>query len=285
MVKDIKSFIFTADWHLGIRGLSRTDEVHKIQQDSVELIFSKAAEHNVDHIFHGGDMFDRENFNIREFTWLLELCNKYGITRDNFTMRAGNHDLYQKNPLFLENSLVNVFVTMFNKQYDNINAYHFGEQRTNTDAEFVVLHEYVDQNNVASIIEQHNKSKYVMCGDHHEAFYKTIGNTTLLNSGALIRCSSSEPAPSFYLVKENEIFTIPLLDVSKSSFYVTKNSLSKKITSITDDAKQSMSESGKLHCKSPLTGENITYEEFMKLNLDKEEFVAFNQELDTFSVK
>ena len=268
MNKIIKRFIATADWHIGLDNSNRIDDVKAMQQRSVEEIFQFAVKHKVDMIFHAGDFFDKEAFDYRNEVWFFALCNKYGISHENFCMIPGNHEIFQKNPKFIERSQVNVILTIFEASYDNIIKYPFGAIMQNDPAEFTILHRYTDIPIAKTLVKDLSASKWIISGDNHEHFVVVSEDkkTTLLNCGSLVRCTINEPLPKFFYVDEGAIYSIDLPDTSPTAFKQESNHMRKAVESIMEQSSQRID--GVISTIDPISKENTTYEEYMYKHID-----------------
>lgn len=207
-------FLYFTDFHLTDRKpLRRIDNFIEAQLSKLDQIFALAKSENVDYIFEGGDLIDKDFSSLPFLAQISNIFKKYDIK--NYYKVLGNHDLIGYNLKSYKDGVTGFFeLSSYLNILDNIEddkvivkglhftkdiptSYYFKSDKM----KILIIHHYIT---VKPMIFNHllvkdfkTDADIVLLGHLHEPFTIKIKNTTFINTGCIFRKSITE--------KENKV--------------------------------------------------------------------------------
>jgi len=225
--------VFAADLH--IRATipdKRTDDYFECQARKFNQIIEICLEENAPLIV-AGDFGDKPEWP----NWLLVEYSDYILVKHNdlnIYLTLGQHDLpgnylanVKRGGMQVLHIVEAINFGVENSKYidELIDFVHYGEKiPENSDKKVLVCHTLVCENGIdfpsaetaAGFIRKHRNYELIIVGDNHKHFIKTIGKTTLISPGSMMRMSINQkdhkPCVILYDEKLKE-FEIKYLDI------------------------------------------------------------------------
>lgn len=203
----MEKILCMADLHFSsVRPMCRTDEDWiETQRRYLEEIKHIIYRENVDTVVIAGDIFDTPVVSPTivnmVLSFILELRSKNRLVY----FCAGNHDLPYHTVERIEQSSFGALDLIRNKNAvnDMVQCIDFDEKDAVAEKSVIAIHRFVVQGESAKppirgaitaseLVELYPSASCIIVGDNHEAWYKRIGNTIVINCGTLLQRTAAE---------------------------------------------------------------------------------------------
>lgn len=239
-------YIAAADLHIrSNRPQFRKDDYFKSVCKKLRQIVYLCNKHDADLII-AGDFFDSIRVGHKVVNEVLKILEKL---KGSILVVAGQHDqVYHSSdligsPLYtlimLGNAILLNREAYFSNGPDNIYGCSFGEEpiKPETENNILVIHKSItpgeppfflnDAISADQAVKRYKDYKLIIAGDYHQAFYKHIGNSDLINCGPMMRQSVDQMtiSPKVWLIDTviNKIKSIKLKVEPYESVFALEN--------------------------------------------------------------
>ena len=194
-----------SDLHLSsVRPMCRTDEDWiATQQEHLDYVLNYVKEKQIHYMVIAGDIFDTPTVTPVITNMMLKFIFDVRATGCIVHFIAGNHDLSYHAAERMESCS---FGSLSLIREENGHAFYYcdyGVEPPKDVQDILVLHQFVvpdeahrtpnrDCITAGELATKCPKAQWIICGDNHEAWYKEVSSTHVLNCGAFMQRTAAE---------------------------------------------------------------------------------------------